>query len=1350
MSKREALLGTVIALAVLPVVAVAGLLAWIDSGAGRAFAVRTVVDSVSGPGETLTIEGHDGALLSDLQLRGITMADPDGAWLRAASVTLRWRPSALLGGTLALDAVIVEDLEVLRPPATGPEVDPEADPGADAPFTLPRLPFEAVLGNLTVTRVSLGEPVLGTPAAFRVTGSAGTRDRERLDSRLMIERTDGVSGKLDADATYAPADGRLALSVTLSEPAGGLAARLLALPDLPPVDLAIQGDGSLTRWLGSLSADLEGLVTVDAGLGLTRVGDGLRATIDGKAEPASAPAAAPDTGTAALIAGLTEGGVTFSADLTAREAARVDLADLTLESPALRIAASGQLDLDGGSLDADADLDLRRPGVLQPVLAPLDLAPLDLTGAQVSVRLSGGLQRPEVALTLEARGLAGPDLAAEQITARVALTPSDTATAGSVRASGKVSGLAMAPGALTGALLGPDLTWSLDGALDLERWQAEIASAAVQAAQLDIGASGIIDLNRGDFALDSKMDINDLNSLSELAGLSLGGRTTLAATVEGRDFGQDLALRMTGQTAGLALGEPLVSALLGPAPRYAADLTLAGGASLAVRALRIESQAVRLAGDLDLDLDSGLADGNLKARVGRLAPWLAFAGLGGDGRLEASATLTGADGRQGLDLDAELRALTLTAAGATTTLDTASLSLEAADVTGLRADRLDLALSALAAGSATLESLRIRGHGGLEGFDFTLTAAGQAVTDFDLDAKGRVARTDEGLALRLAALDGRVLERTLAVRPGLELRRGNGATSLDNLDLTLGPARVRGQARLSKQALDAQVAISGLALELLAALAPDLPANGTAEGTLRLAGSPNDPEGTAEIAIRDLTVTDAAGVPPLNAELTAEWRAARLGLDLTVAGFAGQPATLTADLPLRLDPDRFAPGLDPNAPISGELQWQGDLRELAALAPVGDPIASGPARLALRAGGSLGDPRLSGALTLEGARYETLESGTVLDDLALTLVLEGETATLARLEASDGAKGRLTGSGSLAIAVERGFPFAFDLTLEDFAAPRRDDLRAVQNGTLTIAGSADRVELTGALTVAPVEVRISSGLPPDVVDLQVVEVNHAAVGKAPPVEETGAAGGPAIALDLRIDLPKRVAVRGLGLESEWGGAFSVRGDSSAPAIDGKLSVIRGQLSLLGRVFGLTRGSITLASGSEIDPDLDIEARYTRGDLTARVLVTGRASKPELTLTSVPELPRDEILSRVLFDKGTGELGTFEAVQLAEAVAGISTGNSGSAGVLDLARQTLGLDVLRVESGDGENAGPSVSAGRYVADGVFVGVRQGVRQDARPGTGSLGVEVELTPNISVTSDVGQSGESDLGVQFRWDY
>src|SRR5207253_5653302 len=76
-------------------------------------------------------------------------------------------------------------------------------------------------------------------------------------------------------------------------------------------------------------------------------------------------------------------------------------------------------------------------------------------------------------------------------------------------------------------------------------------------------------------------------------------------------------------------------------------------------------------------------------------------------------------------------------------------------------------------------------------------------------------------------------------------------------------------------------------------------------------------------------------------------------------------------------------------------------------------------------------------------------------------------------------------------------------------------------------------------------------------------------------------------LDIAVDLPGNIFVRGHGLESEWRGRLTITGTSAAPVISGSLEQIRGSVDLLGKTFTLTRGAITFDGSAKLDPVLDI-------------------------------------------------------------------------------------------------------------------------------------------------------------------
>ena len=233
-----------------------------------------------------------------------------------------------------------------------------------------------------------------------------------------------------------------------------------------------------------------------------------------------------------------------------------------------------------------------------------------------------------------------------------------------------------------------------------------------------------------------------------------------------------------------------------------------------------------------------------------------------------------------------------------------------------------------------------------------------------------------------------------------------------------------------------------------------------------------------------------------------------------------------------------------------------------------------------------------------------------------------------------------------------------------------------------------------------------------------------------------------VALDIIIEMPGRVFVRGRGLDSEWGGRLSVQGTSAEPLVSGEVKVVRGQLSVVGKPFKLKEGKVTLPKAAGSEPQLDVTAVNEGKDLIVTANLSGPPSKLDLELTSVPELPRDEIISRVLFGKSAASLSAAEAAQLALALNDLASGSDTD--LLGLARRTVGVDVLRVQTT--EEGAAAVEAGKYVTEDIYVGVEQGTTTESSTAE----VEIELTPNITLESEVTGTGASKSGVRFQWDY
>lgn len=1267
------------------------------TGADEGYGVSLLENLLSTPGRRVDIQGFDLDWPLNASARRIQVSDDQGVWLSVERPRLVWHPSRLTARVIDIDQFSAEQVVVHREPLAAP--DDASSQGGEGVWR----PKWIRLGAIAVP-IRLEALVAGNPIGLHLSGRAEMR-REGGVVDINLRSDAGAIARLAGTAGFDHMDLRWYLRIPSM-------ARWETLAGLPLAGELV-GHGVVAGRLPNPA--ISGRMEVGQGSAATLSWSSLAVTLRAIPEPG--------IWRLGLVADVAEPRVEKGRPLLPSAELRL-AADLTPGDGVVRI---GTARLAGPGFTASAAGDLFGWGRQAFLTVEGEIRRLDAVG--------GG----DMAGHLRLRGQVAGDVLARRLDGVFNARARDFAIGDPE----------------VDRLLGP--TPKASAALSLSGETLRVHGLRVEGRAGSLWTAGKAGRRLGLWTIASVPDLSAL--LPELRG---------AATARGRVEGEVGSPAITGTlslrevvSARLppASGE-LAFALQGEAGSLAADLTVAGhpltgtadmrlfSTGLAFDAIRLRSGGSTLAGALSLEPE-GLR-GRLSGTVPRLQDWAGLLGLPLAGRFEAEAVLDPAEG-QSLSLSA--RGARLSGFGASA--GQMELSAAVSGLTGTPTGRATIIARTLRRGGATLNTAMAQLEGGMEELAFQLSAGGTAVQPAGLAAGGVLWLEEGGRAGRVRLDRLRFLLRGVEARltePAAVLTWHPDGLRLEPTTLELAGGRVAVRGAVEKGDVEAAADLAGLPLKLVELALPGLGTAGAVDGRVTVSGRMEDPVLAWDLRGSRVAAAMAAraGLRPLDASFSG--RAAGGRAEASLEAQDGERLDLRAQGSFPLDLTGGGPVLPPDGAISAQLLLNGELARLTEAVPqlVGNLFA-GRLNGQLAAEGTVAAPLLSGRLSLAEGRYENLDQGTIVTDLGAEARLDGQSVAVT-------ASGRDGGQGTVSVrgGADLAGTWEGQVVLAEFHAVRRDDLRAEVSGELTLAGEGGAGRIAGALRVPEAELDLGRLRSAGPVELQVVEINRpgspqmAAAGEvepAPPDGRGGGEGATALALDLGIDLTvERAFVRGRGLDSVWQGDLKVGGTVEEPSLAGRLTAERGEYAFLGRTFRLTRDSaVSFEGGTE--PRLAVLADAPARDITARVEVTGTASAPDLAFTSDPPLPKDEILSRILFEQEAGRLSAFQQIQLARiAASGLTPGEDGFDPIGGI-RGALGLDVLDVGGGDEGlgGGGPTLSAGKYIGDDTFLRVEQGTQ-----GLGSVTVERELGGGFSVETQVGQGQGSGVGLNWRKDY
>lgn len=1363
----------------------------LDTGPGRRFVVDQIEALEFENGMQIGIGRIEGSLYGEMILHDFSLSDPQGTFLTSPEMRVDWRPFAFINNHVDVRSLTAERMTLLKVPEFA------ETPPSDEPL-LPDLDID--IGELRVDTFVAEAPVSGERRVARLAGEAHIADgraQVALDGRTVAGQGRAGGDRIALTLDAVPEDNRLDLDLDLSAPGDGVIAALAGLTE--PLRVRLNGAGSWESWNGRLDANLAGSEFARLRLSAR---DGTFA-LDGPTRVARLF----DGPTAALL------GPILNVDLTgALDERRVNLSG-GLSSDAFRLNTNGIVDL-GESVFDELRLGfvLLRPSALAENLSGSGLRGqllLDGDFATPGVRYQlnanrlvmndMGLQNftasgaaevnaDRILIPVQARAaritgldtVAGGTLANVRLDGDVAIEGarilSDNMRVRSDRIDANVILLAdMSTGLYTGAI---------DGRIDNYR----VESVGIFDIETDID----LQTEGSGYSLAGRVSARSTNLLNESVRDFLGGNLVASADVR---YGGDGIARFRN----LRLSSPQVRITQG-AGSYAPDGTIAfnadgvteqyGAVGLRVAGTITDPRATVTAERPDLGI--GLA--NLRANI---------TGAQGGYRLDATADTdygpltadvvlgTGAQltldistaSLAGIEFAGSLRqtpagpfAGRLTAegrgVGGVVRLEAAGQYQEA--LVNLRArDTVLPGPAQLSIGSAIVDARVV-----LHDTPYVVADAQLAQTRFGSlnltaarakidyrDGRGNARILAEGVSgvpfriaanaelapdLWRAALRGRVRGIDFRTTSPARIIPGEGSYELlpSRIDFGQGNIRLAGS---YGDGIKIQSRLESMDMALVNAFVPGLGIGGSASGSLDFAQPDPSafPRADARLRINNFTRTTAVSVSqPIDinfvGKLLADGGEARAVMR--------RRGTVIGRLVASLRP--LPPGAGSwttrmlAAPLSGGIRYNGPADTLFSFAGQPDQRLSGPIGVAADFSGRVQSPELTGIVRASSLTYENQTYGTRLSNMALRGRFSGDRFELEQLDATAG-DGTVSAQGFVSLAAERGYPMNLAVTLDEARLARSDALAASATGELRLSKAAGQAALISGRLVLPETryqiIRQGAAQVPELtgVRFKPPEGPQRITGDEP------AEPAPGIFDQLRLDIalaaPEQLYVSGMGLESEWSADLNLGGTSTVPRLSGTVELVRGTLGFAGRSFELSEGRVRFTGGTTIDPVISLVATEDIEDVTVNVNVSGRAMDPQIAFSSVPGLPQDEILARILFGSSIGNLSTLQAVQLAVSLNSLR-GSGGGLNPLGKLRSAAGVDRLRILGGDEtQGRGTALAVGQYITDDVYVEFIT----DARGFTATQ-LEVSLTPALSILSQAGGSGSTNVNVRYRRNY
>ncbi|MGR9177756.1 translocation/assembly module TamB domain-containing protein [Rhizobium leguminosarum] len=538
----------------------------------------------------------------------------------------------------------------------------------------------------------------------------------------------------------------------------------------------------------------------------------------------------------------------------------------------------------------------------------------------------------------------------------------------------------------------------------------------------------------------------------------------------------------------------------------------------------------------------------------------------------------------------------------------------------------------------------------------------------------------------------------------------------------------------SIKSLDVTANTTNLPASIANGFVPGLAAEGAVSATAKATGALSAPSVDFKVDWKNAATsqTKGAGLSPFSIGASGKLAGNRLTVDTSLAGDAGM--SLKGGGSVVITGNRAI-----------DMRFNGNLPFAVLGAPLAQQglVADGVATVNLQIGGTAAAPVINGTVSTSGAKLVDVRRNLAVNNLAATVSFNGSQAVISRLSGNLGGGGTISASGTIGIQPAGGFPADISIKLDKAVYVDGTLVVSTVNGTVGLRGPIMNATLSGKLRLDKTSITVPEKLP---TSLREVDIRHKNApravlaqlrddGERKPGEKSSV-----ITLDLEIDAPSHIFVRGRGIDAELGGRVTIRGTAAAPLVTGGFIMRRGRMTILNRRLDFSdKSRITFAG--DLTPALDMEATSASGSTTLTVDVAGLATDPAITFSSSPQLPQDEVLAQLIFGQSMSKLSPVQIAQLADAVSQLAGNRSTS--LFEGLRNQLGVDDFDVSTDS--KGQTSVSVGRYLNDRTYFELQQGGSAGAKAV-----INLDVGRGVKLRGAAGGNGAGEAGIVYEREY